>query len=150
MSLRAMRISRYVPRESHSVVSISFIASLLEVENIELFGQHHVTLWIDSQSVWRFSQRQWLRDSTNVAWIYWTDLKSDTAVKTTVAVCEYRGAPTAQPQDCLMNTETTSVSGTSTADTVQKWLNWPWLMKENGKPPFLLTLRANTNWCFLR
>ncbi len=42
-----------------------------------------------------------------------TDFESDIAVKTTVAVCEYDGAPTTQlytPQDYVMNTDTVLLS----------------------------------------
>ncbi len=54
-------------------------------------------------------------------------IESDMDVKTTVAVCEYHGAPTTQlyaPQDYFTNrrdvVKFSNISGTSTTDTVQR------------------------------
>ncbi len=53
------------------------------------------------------------------------DIESDKVVETTIAVCEYHGAPTTTlhtAQDYVMNTNMTSshVYGTSTTDNVQR------------------------------
>ncbi len=157
MQLWVTQISLYMRCESHNAVSIAptvFIISPLEVENIELLRQHRLMLCRDSQSVLRFSRNQWHLGSTNVVGICRTDTKSDMPVKTIIAMCEYNGTPTAwfnTPRDYLMNMVTKdavllNLSGTSTTDTVQTWWqNWPWLMIENDKPLFLLTLLANVN-----
>ncbi len=122
----------------------------LKVENTELFRRHPLMLCHDSQSVLRLFQRQWHLDGMKVAWIYQTDIESDTAVKTTVAVCEYTssynttmGLSNEHRHDVV---KFSNVSGTSTTDTVQKgWLNRPCLMIENGELPLLLMLLANGN-----
>ncbi len=55
---------------------------------LKLFRQHRVMLCCNSHSVFRFSRCQWHPDGMNVARIYRTDIESDMAVKTAVAVCE--------------------------------------------------------------
>ncbi len=74
------------------VTSIAFIASLLKVDNIELVEQHWVMLCHSSQSAMRFSL-QCHPNGTNIDIAYLTDIESDIAIKRTVAVCEYHGAP---------------------------------------------------------
>ncbi len=132
-------------------------ASSLKVENIEFFRQHHMMLCRDSQSVLRFSRHQlpsltsfqhercwylpnghWIRHSGQnnrcCVWTLWSSYNM--TLYTT-------GLPNENRQDVV---KFSNISGISATDTVQKgWLNQPWLMIENGKPPFLLMLLANAN-----
>ncbi len=113
ISLQATQILWNTRCETCDEVPVAFMASTPEAENIELLRWHRVTLCCNSQSVLRFSQHQWHPDGTNLAGTCQTDTESDMAVKTTVAVCEYGGAPTTQlytPQDYLMNTNLASLS----------------------------------------
>ncbi len=154
MSLQGTQISWHTRCKSRHVASIASIASSLEVENIELFGQHHMTLCRIRQSVSRFSRRQWHSDSINFAgnltnrhrirhggqnncWCVWIPQNSynTTSYITGLSYEHTHGI-----------VKFSSVSGTSTTDTVQKrWLNWLGLMVENGKHPYPLTLLANAN-----
>ncbi len=85
--------------------------------------------------------------------IYWTDIESDMAVKTAVAVWILWSSYNTTLYTTGLSYERrhgvvkfSNVSRTSTADAVQRWwLYQPWSVIENDKPPFLLTLLTNTN-----
>ncbi len=64
------------------------------------------------------------------------DIESDIVTKTNIAVCEHHAAPAARHGVVKFS----SVSGTSTTETVQKgWLNRPWLKTESNQSPLLGT-----------
>ncbi len=77
---------------------------------VRVFRWICVKLCHDSPSTPRFSWHHWHR---NAQWNKYTDVESDMAVKTTIALCEYHGAPTTRlyiPRGCVMNTDTALLS----------------------------------------
>ncbi len=113
----------------------------LKVENIELLRWHHLMLCRGSQSVLRFFRRQWhpvagiyqtdwIRHSgQNNCCCVWTAWSSySTTLYTTQLSDQHRHGVV----------KFSNVSGTSTTDSGQNWLNWPQLIVENAKPWMIL------------
>ncbi len=128
VSLQATWMSLHTRCESRNVASIASIASLYEVENIELFRQHRMTLCRDSRSALRFSPAlmSWRQERScnllNTHWIrhggwnsyccLWILRSSDnTTLYTKGLFYELR-------HDVL---KFSNLSWTSTTEIVQKW-----------------------------
>ncbi len=127
-----------------SITSITFIALSREVENIELFRRHHMTLYRKGQPALRFSQLHWCPDSKHFSgigwtvhwirhghqnnyccvWIAWSSYNTPFYTLGWFYECRHRVV------------KFSNLSRTSTTDLVQqKWLFWPLLMIESGQAP---------------
>ncbi len=132
-------------RDVASIAAVSFIVSPCWIENIEIFKgtllcrNSQSALWFPLTSLtswwhqrcWNFPDLHWIRrecpNNCCCVWIAWSSY--NTTLYTTGLYYEHR-------HDAV---KFSNVSGTFTADGVQKWLFWQELMKESDGSPLHCT-----------